>query len=360
MLGVNSSYKICGIYSIYNKETGFSYVGSSRTIYERLSQHIWKLRANRHTNEYLQNSFNKHGEEAFEIIILEICTENNLKIREEFYILNTAKRYNIVDKPTGPLHLPTPTEERRRKVSKANKGRKITEEQRKRFSESHKGLKQSEENKKKKSEALKVYYSDPENRKLQSEKTINSRDKSRETFLTNHPDGRRLEWTINICPQCKNEFERQPHLAKRTQFCSNKCRNTSMIGRELTQEHKDSLREANNAFLATEKGKIHLEKLLKAAKENALRSRIPFETRICACGCNETFKVKLTSKKHYIKGHFHIKKQSSESIQKRKEAYKKWLETPKGKIYREKMKIVGLQARLKQLSLKQKVTSNAN
>jgi group I intron endonuclease len=345
--------KVCGIYSIVNKINGFEYIGSSKIVYKRIGYHFSALRGNRHTNVHLQHAFNKYGEEAFEIKLLEICTLDNLKNREEFYILNTPNRYNFIDKPTGPLRLPTPTEEHRKKISIANKGKKRTEEQRKRFSESHKGLKQSEESKQKRSVALKEFYSVEENKHFPTKESL---AKSRETFLENHPDGRRLDWITKICLQCNKEFELQPHLAKRVQYCSNECRINAMIGKELTQEHKNSLSKAGKTFYSTDEGKQYIEKL----KETQKGPRIAREVRICACGCSGTFEAKVTSKQRYIFTHFKIKKQSEESKRKRSEAMKHFFETPRGLENKENLKVSGLAGKLKQMAMKQKVKSNAN
>jgi group I intron endonuclease len=106
-----------------------SYVGSGKSIYKRIAHHFSTLRSNRHSNKHLQNSFNKYGEDAFEVMILEVCTLNNLKEREEYHILNTSSRYNFIDKPTGPLQLPRLDAERRKIVSEKLTGRKRTIEQ---------------------------------------------------------------------------------------------------------------------------------------------------------------------------------------------------------------------------------------
>ncbi len=45
------------------------YVGRSVNVKRRLKQHLWDLRANRHTNPKLQNSFNKYGESKFKFDI---------------------------------------------------------------------------------------------------------------------------------------------------------------------------------------------------------------------------------------------------------------------------------------------------
>ena len=76
----------CGIYGILNTVNGKIYVGQSIKIEKRWKQHIRELRKNTHINKYLQNSFNKHGEEAFKFIILEECARENLNEREVYWV----------------------------------------------------------------------------------------------------------------------------------------------------------------------------------------------------------------------------------------------------------------------------------
>ena len=62
--------KISGIYKITNIVNLKFYVGRSINVTRRLKQHLWDLRANRHSNPKLQNSFNKYGESNF---TFELC-----------------------------------------------------------------------------------------------------------------------------------------------------------------------------------------------------------------------------------------------------------------------------------------------
>lgn len=64
-----------GIYSIKNKVNGKIYIGQSTDIIDRLRHHLSELRHNRHSNSYLQRSFNKYGEENFEFDVVEECLE---------------------------------------------------------------------------------------------------------------------------------------------------------------------------------------------------------------------------------------------------------------------------------------------
>lgn len=79
-----------GIYAIKSKYDEKHYVGQTigqNGFYTRFQQHLSLLRRNKHDNIYLQRSYNKHTEEEFEFLILEICDlETNLNMREHFWI----------------------------------------------------------------------------------------------------------------------------------------------------------------------------------------------------------------------------------------------------------------------------------
>lgn len=75
-----------GIYMILNKINDKKYIGSSNNVQSRITQHNWLLRTNKHSNTYLQNSFNLFGEENFDFKLIEICNLNDLVIRENYYI----------------------------------------------------------------------------------------------------------------------------------------------------------------------------------------------------------------------------------------------------------------------------------
>lgn len=93
---------ICGIYKIENLVNGKIYIGQSKHIKQRWSEHKKELKANKHANHYLQRAWNKYGEDNFSHIILEECDESCLDEREKYYInlynsFNSDAGYNLTD-----------------------------------------------------------------------------------------------------------------------------------------------------------------------------------------------------------------------------------------------------------------------
>jgi group I intron endonuclease len=72
-----------GVYRILNMVNGKSYVGSSTDVKYRLWRHRHELREQRHENMYLQNAWNKHGENSFKLEILFYCDREHLLKREQ-------------------------------------------------------------------------------------------------------------------------------------------------------------------------------------------------------------------------------------------------------------------------------------
>jgi group I intron endonuclease len=82
--------KISGIYAIYCVGNNKFYIGSSKNIYRRWVVHREKLRLKRHSNIYLQNAWDKYGEDFF--LFLFIRQSENYEA-EEYSLLGT-----IIDK----------------------------------------------------------------------------------------------------------------------------------------------------------------------------------------------------------------------------------------------------------------------
>jgi|SRR5580700_4878603 group I intron endonuclease len=88
----------CGIYAIEQTGTSNRYIGSSKRIKSRWHQHRKLLRNGKHHSPRLQNSWSKHGEDAFAFVVVEECDKADLLAREQHY-LDTAKPvFNVCPK----------------------------------------------------------------------------------------------------------------------------------------------------------------------------------------------------------------------------------------------------------------------
>lgn len=74
-----------GVYQIFNNRSGIRYIGSSLNVYQRIRAHRSLLKRNKHSNKYLQRSWNKNGPDAFEFLII-ILTKDQLIEIEQYYI----------------------------------------------------------------------------------------------------------------------------------------------------------------------------------------------------------------------------------------------------------------------------------
>jgi len=137
--------KIVGIYKITNLINGKTYIGQTVNYRKRKTSHYSKLKQGKHHNEHLQMAFNKYGESAFKIELLKKCKIEELDELEQYYIkkfdaCNPEKGYNMMY--GGQAHREF-TEEVKRKISKANKGRIFTDEHKKKIGLARKGKKLS-------------------------------------------------------------------------------------------------------------------------------------------------------------------------------------------------------------------------
>jgi len=87
-----------GIYKIENIINKKLYVGSSVNIYSRWCVHLDLLRKNKHENQYLQNAFNKYGENNFIFNIIEIVNDKNDLLNKEQYWIDKLK---VCDRTIG-------------------------------------------------------------------------------------------------------------------------------------------------------------------------------------------------------------------------------------------------------------------
>jgi group I intron endonuclease len=119
--------KVSGVYLFFNAVTGKSYVGSTKNLASRFREHLKGLRGNRHHSSRFQNSWNKYGEEAFNMCVVETAPIEGLFAREQHYLdlwqcANEKFGYNIKAE-AGSSRGYKPSQENRRKHSEFMRAR---------------------------------------------------------------------------------------------------------------------------------------------------------------------------------------------------------------------------------------------
>ena len=113
-----------GVYQIKCVTSNKIYIGSTSTSFiKRLNHHLSMLRVNKHKNPYLQNAWNKYGEDDFEFSIIEICAKEYCLEREQYYIdqtccTNVEIGFNINPLASGTTQFPPEVIEKRTKTMK--------------------------------------------------------------------------------------------------------------------------------------------------------------------------------------------------------------------------------------------------
>jgi len=170
------------IYIIQNKVNDKVYIGMTKGVSRRFSDHRRNLRNNNHVNKYLQSAWNSYGETLFDFYVVCECTHiEEAKNIETMYIgwfKDIGLCYNLTEGgeclPSRLGHKQTPelikkrvearrgykhSEETKEKIRQGNLGKKWSEETRKNF----KGRVITEEQKSKISNTLKGRYSGKNN-----------------------------------------------------------------------------------------------------------------------------------------------------------------------------------------------------
>lgn len=173
-----------GIYEIRNMVSGRVYVGSATIISRRFAQHKCDLRKGRHHSRLLQNSWNKHGEDAFRFSVIELCDPGSLAIREAFWM---KERHATSAKLGFNLRLDATSNsgiKRSDQVVAAMRGRMVGRvrslDERKRISEALVGRPVSNETREKLAAGRRGRVASPETRKKISESNAARRDDVRE------------------------------------------------------------------------------------------------------------------------------------------------------------------------------------
>ena len=84
-----------GIYGIVNKINGKTYIGQTgERFLRRYWHHQWKLKNGSHDNKYLQESWNKYGEDNFDFVVIEVVSNRSLLDELEIKYINKYKSNN--------------------------------------------------------------------------------------------------------------------------------------------------------------------------------------------------------------------------------------------------------------------------
>lgn len=144
------------IYSITNSINGKKYVGSALSFNKRKKDHLNRLKNGKHHSKKLQNAYNKYGENVFEFNVLEVVEDVNQLIQtEQKWIDNLKPDYNMTLIAGLNSHLGMKrSDETKKKISEALKGKTLTEEHKQKISKTLKGVSFTEERNVKHKEAL--------------------------------------------------------------------------------------------------------------------------------------------------------------------------------------------------------------
>lgn len=134
--------KRSGIYQIKNLVNGKLYIGQSIDLHKRKLGHFALLKNDKHANCHLQSSYNKYGKQNFIFEILLYCEHFQLTDHEQFFVDQYKKqgllyntRLKCVDSNRGFIF----SDEARKNMSVAHKGKHPSEETKKNMSKAHSG-----------------------------------------------------------------------------------------------------------------------------------------------------------------------------------------------------------------------------
>jgi group I intron endonuclease len=110
-------FKQMGVYEIKNKVNGKRYIGSTiMSFSKRLEHHRCLLKNGTHKNAYLQNAWNKYGEDNFEFNIIEVVDPCCTLEVEQTYLDDCEDCYNINPLASGTPNMSKETIEKRTKT----------------------------------------------------------------------------------------------------------------------------------------------------------------------------------------------------------------------------------------------------
>ncbi|MGI0016584.1 MAG: NUMOD3 domain-containing DNA-binding protein [Nitrososphaera sp.] len=240
-----------GVYWFYQSSQDRPiYIGSSVDIESRISKHIRELDRGIHKNQRMQRCWSKYGRADFVVDILEITDLKSQLEREQFWMDAISPICNVSVSawhPTVGRKRPPRSEEWKKNISNALRGRKLSEEHKRKVGDFFRGRKlgpASDEHRRRNSEAHRG--------KKYSEET---RRKVAEASRRKHSEA-------------SKQKVRQALLGKKhTEERKTKMRN-SLTGRHLTEEHKANIGKAIKGKKFSDEHRRNLSDALKAYHKN--------------------------------------------------------------------------------------------
>lgn len=120
-----------GIYRIVDSSTGQCYIGQSRRLKKRIAEHFRLLRKGIHPNRHLQRAYGIAGPSAFKAEVEVECEDpSDMDAIEEAFLSGEARfdnspfLFNVSHTARMPMQGRSHTEESRRQISEAKKGRR--------------------------------------------------------------------------------------------------------------------------------------------------------------------------------------------------------------------------------------------
>jgi group I intron endonuclease len=212
--------KITGIYCIENIIDGKKYIGRGKNIIARWRHHRSDLKLNKHGNGYLQNVYNKYGEENLKYWIVQECSKEYLLLMEIYWIAyynsyrDDGGGYNLT---RGGESMSNASLETRQKISESQKGKIVSEETRQRISKSLVGRFRGENS--------------PNFGKTYSRESVEKGIKSKKGKYLGKNN--------------KNYGRKASEETRRKQSESHTGEKSHIFGKHLSEEHKEKIGKAN-------------------------------------------------------------------------------------------------------------------
>jgi group I intron endonuclease len=215
-----------GVYQILNTATGKRYVGSAKRFSVRMSKHLSALKLGKHHARHLQASFKKHGPAVFVFSPILVCAPEDLLFYEQRAIDTLKPEYNSSPTAGNTLGVRC-SDERKRKIGDAHRGRKQSAESNEKRRQASLGRKISELTRAKLVAAQAVKSADPEwRRKISAGKTGKPMSDAHKETLRASKTGK----SANLTEESRLRKNRKIAEANRT--------------RVITDEHRRNASEA--------------------------------------------------------------------------------------------------------------------